>query len=120
MLPQTSPALYTEFTTGSNTFIESTTKKSPFPNDDADLDKNGCDIPLDIVQSIVTTRVCDIIFALDAAGLIVHMGTAKVLEDIDGESDDATDTDGQISKSVTAEHGHGHHTMFGSKHYGTD
>ena len=58
-------------------------------------DTDGCDILLDVVQSVVTTGICDVGFTLDVLGVIIHTGTAEVLKDVDGEGDDAADLDNQ-------------------------
>ena len=55
---------------------------------------DGCDVPLDVVKSVVTTgTVDDGRFALDGSSTIVWNGTAEVLEDVDGEGNDPTDDD---------------------------
>ena len=51
-----------------------------------------CDVPLDVVKSVVTTgTVDDGRFALDGSSTIVQNGTAEVLEDVDGEGNDPAD-----------------------------
>ena len=124
LLPQTNATLYAEFT-GANsspdahinaeTDKSSSNEESPFITKDALSWDDGCDVPLDVVKSVVTTGTVDNgQFALDGSGTIVRNGTTEVLEDVDGEGNDPAD------EPVPVTLGRGRRAKIGSKKYGVE
>ena len=95
--------LYAEFTgvnsspdahINAKTNKSSSDEESPFITEDTLSWDDGCDVPLDVVKSVVTTStVDDGQFALDGSSTIVWNGTTEVLEDVDGEGNDPADDD---------------------------
>lgn len=129
LLPQINATLYAEFTganSSADTHINAETNKSssdeesPFITEDALSWDDGCDVPLDVVKSAVTTgTVDDGRFALDGSGAIVRNGTAEVLEDVNGEGNDPADDDID-DEPVPVTLGRGRRAKIGSKKYGVE
>ena len=111
-LPTTNPALHHEFSLGK--MNETTVDDEPtFPDDDGGIN-DGCDIPINIVESVVMSEgiVAKNGFALDSEGSIVRTGIAEDVEAII-----------ELEESNVAgptELGRGRHTKTGSKRYGAD
>ena len=129
LLPQTNATLYAEFT-GANsspdahinaeTDKSSSNEESPFITEDALSWDDGCDVPLDVVKSVVTTStVDDGQFALNGSSTIVWNGTAEVLKDVDGEGNDPADDDID-DEPVPVTLSCGHRAKIGSKKYGVE
>ena len=98
----------------------SSDEESPFITKDTLSWDNGCDVPLDVVKSVVTTgTVDDGWFALDGSSTIVQNGTMEVLKDVDGEGNDPADDDIN-DESVPVTLGRGRRAKIGSKKYGVE
>ena len=65
----------------------------------------------------MTTSVCtDATFGVDALGVVVHTGTAEVLENVDGDGDDVANLDAQAAP-VLAASGRSCRKKYGATHY---
>ena len=79
--------------------------------------EEGCDVPIDILQLVVTTSACaDATFGVDTSGVVIRTGAAEVLEDVDGDGNDVTDLDAQATP-VLAASGHRCCKKYGATHY---
>jgi len=111
-LPTTNPALHHMFSLGkpNQTMVDD---EPAFPDDDGGIN-DGCDIPVDVVQSVVMSEgiVAKNRFALDGEGNIVRTGIAEDVEEII-ELEEL-----EVVKST--ELGRGHCAKTGSRKYGAD
>ena len=65
----------------------------------------------------MTTSACtDATFGVDASGVVIHTGAAKVLEDVNGDGDDVANLDAQAIP-VLAASSRGCHKKYGATRY---
>jgi hypothetical protein len=113
-LPTTNPAFHHTFSLGktNQTMVDN---ELAFPDDNGGIN-DGCDIPVDVVQSVVMSEGIvaknRFFFALDGKGNIVRTGIAEDVEEII-ELEEL-----EVVKSTKL--GHGHCAKTGSRKYGAD
>ena len=77
----------------------------------------GCDVPIDVLQSVITSGVCaDPAFGLNDLGIVICTGAAEVLKDHDVDGNGVVDSDSQPAV-VSAEFSCGCCKKFGATHY---
>jgi len=111
-LPTTNPALHHTFSLGKTN--QTTVDDEPaFPDDDGGIN-DGCDIPVDVVQSVVMSEgiVAKNGFALDSEGNIVRTGIAEDVEEIIELE--------ELEVVQSTELGRGRRAKTGSRKYGAD